>query len=282
MYTTLINTSSLREHLADCLILDCRFNLADVGYGRRVYAEAHIPGAHYLHLDEDMSAPITRESGRHPLPDPVKWHKTLLACGMQPGRQVIAYDDAGGAMAARAWCLLRWIGHDAVAVLDGGFPAWLAADGEVSTAIPQRLELSDPGDAVHPLAEQLVSTADVMENLNKPIFTLVDARSRERYLGLSEPIDPVAGHIPGARNRPLTDNLRDGFFKTAKELRQEWNELLDGEPAASIVHMCGSGVTACHNQLAMSVAGLNGSRVYSGSWSEWIRDPQRPLAGSQD
>lgn len=280
MYTTLINTGSLRDHLADCLILDCRFNLADVGYGRRAYAEAHIPGAYYLHLDEDMSSPITAESGRHPLPDPVKWQKTLHACGLQPGRQVVAYDDAGGAMAARAWWLLRWIGHDATAVLDGGFPAWLTDVGIVSTEIPQRIDLYEPR-TVHTRADQQVSSADVLANLDRQVFTLVDARSRDRFLGLTEPIDPVAGHIPGARNRPLTDNLSNGFFKTARELRQEWDELLDGEPAANIVHMCGSGVTACHNQLAMTIAGLSGSRVYSGSWSEWIRDPQRPLAGEQ-
>ncbi len=274
MYSTLVDAATLADHLGDpdWLLLDCRFSLADTGYGARVYGEGHLPGAHYLDLDQDLSSPITPDSGRHPLPQSEKLAATLVARGLNRRSQVVVYDDCGGMMAARCWWLLRWLGHAAVALLDGGIQAW---PGALETAIP----VATPGDFSARLRPAMnLDVAAVLANLAQPAFTLVDARSGERFRGEQEPIDPVAGHVPGALNRPLGDNLRDGRFKPAAELRDEWQRRLAGVVPGQVVHMCGSGVTACHNQLAMEIAGLTGSRLYAGSWSEWIRDPARPVA----
>ncbi len=276
MYTTVIDCTTLAQHLQETawLVVDCRFNLADTGYGRRVYAQGHIPGAHYLHLDDDLSSPITPDSGRHPLPDVEKLAATLRALGLRNNTQVVAYDDNGGAMAGRLWWLLRWMGHQAVAVLDGGWQAWQQQQGTLSPDPPKILA---EGNFQPQLQSGFTVTALDLRQANSP-WQLVDARAAERFRGEMEPIDPIAGHIPGALNRPLTDNLQNGYFKSAGQLRAEWEQVLQGCNLAQIVHMCGSGVTACHNQLAMEVAGLSGTRLYPGSWSEWIRDPQRPIA----
>ncbi len=276
MYTTVIDCTTLAQHLQETawLVVDCRFNLADTEYGRRVYAQGHIPGAHYLHLDDDLSSPITPDSGRHPLPDVEKLAATLRALGLRNNTQVVVYDDNGGAMAGRLWWLLRWMGHQAVAVLDGGWQAWQQQQGTLSPDPPKILA---EGNFQPQLQSGFTVTALDLRQANSP-WQLVDARAAERFRGEMEPIDPIAGHIPGALNRPLTDNLQNGYFKSAGQLRAEWEQVLQGCNLAQIVHMCGSGVTACHNQLAMEVAGLSGTRLYPGSWSEWIRDPQRPIA----
>lgn len=276
MYTTVIDCTTLAQHLQETawLVVDCCFNLADTEYGRRVYAQGHIPGAHYLHLDDDLSSPITPDSGRHPLPDVEKLAATLRALGLRNNTQVVVYDDNGGAMAGRLWWLLRWMGHQAVAVLDGGWQAWQQQQGTLSPDPPKILA---EGNFQPQLQSGFTVTALDLRQANSP-WQLVDARAAERFRGEMEPIDPIAGHIPGALNRPLTDNLQNGYFKSAGQLRAEWEQVLQGCNLAQIVHMCGSGVTACHNQLAMEVAGLSGTRLYPGSWSEWIRDPQRPIA----
>lgn len=275
MYHTLVTAEQVRQHQGDWCLLDCRFSLADTGYGARVYGEGHIPGAYYLDLDADLSSPIGPQDGRHPLPEPAKLNARLRGCGVAPGVQVVVYDDCGGAMAARAWWLLRWLGHDAVAVLDGGYPAWQALGAPPEQ---QRPKDRDSGWMAQPNTAAVVDVEAVAANLKAPEFTLVDARSGERFRGEQEPIDPVAGHIPGSLNRPLTDNLDSGRFKGPETLRREWLALLGEHRPEAVVHMCGSGVTACHNLLAMEHAGLSGSRLFAGSWSQWIRDGRRPIA----
>lgn len=273
MYRTLIDVEALAALEGAALILDCRFNLADTAAGERAYAESHLPGALYAHLDRDLSSPIRAQSGRHPLPDPAWLYAKLVAAGLTAKRQVVVYDDAGGATAARAWWLLRWLGHGAVAVLDGGWQAWVEAGQALESDRAQRLSADQPipvtTDGAQLIEVQALASAEVL---------LVDARAAERYRGEVEPIDAIAGHVPGAINAPLTDNLQGGRFLAPERLRERWSALLAGRDAGSVVHMCGSGVTACHNLLAMEHAGLAGSRLYAGSWSEWIRDPKRPLA----
>ena len=276
-HTTLITAATLHAHLddPDWVVVDCRFNLADPAAGRRAYQAGHIPGARYAHLDEDLSAPVTATTGRHPLPDPARLAATLGAWGIGPGTQVLAYDDLGGMLAAaRLWWLLRWLGHTAVAVLDGGLPAWTRAGLPLSTDVPviaARTFIARPDD-------RLWLTVEQVQGLPAHEL-LLDARGAARYRGEMEPIDPVAGHMPGALNLPTESNLAaDGCFLPAAALRARFAALLGERPAARVVHSCGSGVTACHNLLAMEVAGLSGSRLYAGSWSEWIRDPQRPVA----
>jgi len=281
-YRTLIDVETLQQRLNDArtVLLDCRFSLADPGAGRQAYRAGHIPGAHFADLERDLSAPIDAASGRHPLPDPTLLAQRLAAWGVDAATQVVVYDDLGGAMAARCWWLLRWLGHDAVALLDGGLPAWRAAGLPLSSAIPA------PAAAYVDLrlrANWVVDSDAVVANLRAPQFVLVDARAPERFRGEQEPIDPVAGHVPGALNRPLGSNLAtDGRFKPAARLRTEWRALLGQRAVADAVMMCGSGVTACHHLLALEVAGLGGARLYAGSWSEWIRDPARPVALGQD
>lgn len=275
MLNNIVDPQTLADALGrpDWLILDCRFNLADTDYGQRVYAEGHIPGAFYLHLDNDLSSPVTPETGRHPLPEIDRLSEKLRSIGMTSRSQVVVYDDCGGAMAVRAWWLLRWLGHEAVALLDGGFPAWIDVGGELQTDVPA---VARPGSFQPSMQKDF--TVELQQLLDNHDWQLVDARAPERFRGELEPIDPVAGRIPGAVNRPLTDNLENGYFKKPEQLREEWGTLLDGMEPERIVHMCGSGVTACHNQLAMEIAGITGTRLYPGSWSEWIRDPERPVA----
>ncbi|WP_415883682.1 sulfurtransferase [Neptuniibacter sp. QD34_54] len=277
MFTTIISAEELQNHISesDWVVFDCRFNLADTSAGKNAYLEGHIPGAIYLDLDQDLSSSITPETGRHPLPDLERFVARLVQAGVSNNTQVVVYDDCAGAMAARCWWLLRLVGHKAVAVLDGGLASWQSLGGELNDHIPQPTSTAYTFSL---LPNQNLTVAEVEQALDAQSIYLVDARAAERYRGEVEPIDPIAGHVPSALNRPLTDNLAEGKFKPAAQLREEWLSVLGGKSVEAVVHMCGSGVTACHNQLAMEIAGLSGSRVYSGSWSEWIRDPARPIA----
>ncbi|WP_415887153.1 sulfurtransferase [Neptuniibacter sp. QD37_6] len=277
MFATIISAEELQNHISesDWVVFDCRFNLADTSAGKNAYLEEHISGAIYLDLDRDLSSQITPETGRHPLPDLERFVDRLAQAGVSNNSQVVVYDDCAGAMAARCWWLLRLVGHKAVAVLDGGLPAWQSLGGELNDHIPQPTSTAYTFSL---LPNQNLTVAEVEQALDAQSIYLVDARAAERYRGEVEPIDPIAGHVPSALNRPLTDNLAEGKFKPAAQLREEWLSVLGGKSVEAVVHMCGSGVTACHNQLAMEIAGLSGSRVYSGSWSEWIRDLARPIA----
>ncbi|MFT3858347.1 MAG: sulfurtransferase [Aquabacterium sp.] len=263
----------------DCLVLDCRFNLADVDAGEAAWREGHVPDALYAHLDRDLSGPKTGRNGRHPLPSPEALAQTLARWGVMPETEVVAYDASGGMFAARLWWLLRWAGHARVRVLDGGWQAWQAADGTVETA-PPPARPHRTGAARPAQADWLVDAAQVLAQLEAPSQqTLIDARAPDRFRGENETMDPVGGHIPGARNRFFQLNLQaDGRFKPAAVLREEFLTLLDGADIGSVVHQCGSGVTACHNLLAMAHAGLPDTRLYPGSWSEWCADPARPVA----
>ncbi|MEH6473956.1 MAG: sulfurtransferase [Halopseudomonas sp.] len=284
-YRTLIDAQSLEAMLAGasadgrCVVLDCRFNLMQPEAGLEQYQQGHIPTAVYAHLDHDLSSPIIPQSGRHPLPDPQRLAKRLGEWGIAADTQVVVYDDMAGAMAARAWWLLRWLGHERVALLDGGLSAWIAAAGAISSQSESPACCGEYPLKLH--SDWLLNSAEVAANLaaEPPGFCLVDARNVERFVGEQEPIDPVAGHVPAALNRPLSDNLTPtNSFKSPDQLRGEWLALLGASAADDAVMMCGSGVTACHNLLAMEIAGLKGGRLYAGSWSEWIRDPQRPIA----
>jgi thiosulfate/3-mercaptopyruvate sulfurtransferase len=277
-FTTLIDANTLSEHLSsdDLTLFDCRFDLGNTQWGDTEYARAHVPGALYLHLDRDLSGPVTSHSGRHPLPDPAHFASRLAALGVSPDRQIVAYDQGNSAYAARLWWLARWIGLRNVAVLDGGIAAWRAAglplDTEVRTPQPRELGVTLAANA-------WVSTEAVDELRLRPGNLLIDARGAERFAGRNETLDPVAGHVPGARNRPFLDNLgADGRFLSADVLRQRFDTLLGSVGPSAVVAMCGSGVTACHNLLALEHAGFHGARLYAGSWSEWIRDPRRPIA----
>ena len=275
---TLVSVSELvaLQARGDVLVVDCRFDLADAGKGERDYLAAHIPGAVYAHLDHDLSDLSLRGLGRHPLPDDARLSAALSRWGWRPDLDVVAYDDANGALAAaRLWWLLRLAGHTRVGVLDGGLAAWRAAGLPLETGpVPQA-----PTNAhVHLDRAQIVGIDELERRRAAGGLLLVDARAAPRYRGEVEPIDAVGGHVPGALNRPFADNLdAGGRFKAAAELRHEFEALLGGH-ASEVVHMCGSGVTACHNQLAMEHAGLAGSRVFAPSWSGWISDPARAVA----
>lgn len=279
-FTTLIDVDSLVALAGSAVLLDCRFDLNDPGAGRRAYAEGHIPGARHADLNQDLSSPVTSTSGRHPLPAPDALAEYFAAAGIGRGTQVIAYDEANGSFAARAWWLLGWLGKAPVAVLDGGFKAWVAAGAPVETgeSKPARGD-PQPAFTVHLRPETVLTATDVLRALEDPRRLLVDARAAERFAGTVEPLDPVAGHVPGAVNHPFTGNLgEDGRFLPAAELRRRWLDRLRGTEPEDAILMCGSGVTACHNILAMASAGLPGGKLYAGSWSEWIRDPERPVA----
>lgn len=257
-------------------LIDCRFDLGDSTAGERAYAAGHLPGAVYAHLERDLSGPVGASTGRHPLPDPAALARRCGQWGVGANVQVIAYDDGNGAFAARLWWLLRWLGHDAVAVLDGGLRAWLAAGGSLTTHVTApapRAFVTRRDDS------RWVDADTVTAELAADRCVLVDARALERYAGEVEPIDPVAGHVPGAVPAPFTVNLGpDGRFLAPDPLASRWRALLAGRPPRALIAMCGSGVTACHDLLALEIAGLPGARLYAGSWSEWIRDPSRPVA----
>lgn len=278
-YNTLIDAATLHAHLdaPHWVVVDCRFNLMDAEAGRRAYRESHLPGARYAHLDEDLSSPITPTTGRHPLPNPDRLARRLGEWGIVPGTQIVAYDDMGGMLAAaRLWWLLRWLGHEAVAVLDGGFPAWREAGLPLTAETPMVQATVFNG---RPNDRLWLTTAQVQALAAEAEAVLLDARTAARFRGEMEPIDPVAGHIPGAVNLPTEGNLTAaGRFLPRAELQARFAAALGEQPPTAVVHSCGSGVTACHNLLAMEAAGLRGARLYAGSWSEWIRDPGRPRA----
>jgi len=280
MFTTLIDANTLSQHLSDpqWVILDCRHDLMNPDFGRNAFAEGHIESAQFANIDTDLSGPKKDADGvfrgRHPLPDRAALLETLRRWGINDDTQVVAYDAHGGMYAARLWWLLRWLGHGAVAVLDGGLAAWSAAGLPLVTAVTERPRGS--------LAEKAalvrkVSVGDLVENLDAKRLQVVDARANDRFRGENETIDPVGGHIPGARNRFFKDNLQaDGRFKDAATLKQELAPII-GTPASAVMQ-CGSGVTACHNLLALEIAGLPGAALYPGSWSEWCADSTRPIA----
>ena len=276
-YSTLIGALEFaqRTHDPDWIVFDCRFDLANPDFGRQAYATGHLPGAFFLDLDDDLSGAKTGTNGRHPLPDPAQLAARLAACGVGNHTQVVAYDDAGGMFAARLWWLLRWCGHHRVAVLDGGLQAWLAAGQALDDALPE----ARPATYTLALRADRVDAQHVRQHLGQPDMVLIDARSPDRFRGENEMLDPVGGHIPGAINRFFRDNLdAHNYFKQASVLREEFGALLGAHSPRQVVHQCGSGVTACVNALAMEAAGLSGSRLYAGSWSEWCADPSRPVA----
>jgi thiosulfate/3-mercaptopyruvate sulfurtransferase len=278
MFDKLVDVPTLAAHLDDpsWRVFDCRHDLGNTEYGANAYLKGHIPGALFMHCDRDLSGPHTGSNGRHPLPDVDTLVARLIACGINADTQVVAYDNEASAFAARLWWLLRWLGHDKVAVLNGGLPGWRRAKLPLETT--QRA--MTPGNFVpHPRPAMVVDTAYVAQHVHQPDMLLLDGRSEERYAGQNETLDPVAGHIPGAVNRFYFDCLDDAavYFKSADELRAEFADVLGDHPPAHVVHTCGSGVTACVNLLGMEVAGLPGSRLYAGSWSEWCSDPSRPF-----
>ncbi|HHT9136286.1 MAG TPA: sulfurtransferase [Candidatus Wunengus sp. YC60] len=282
--TTLISVSELVSHITspNWVIVDCRFSLDDAGRGRRDYLQSHIPGAVYAHLNENLSGQIVPgKTGRHPLPQPEKFVKTLSNWGIDDDVQVVAYDDKGGAMAAaRLWWLLRWLGHDAVAVLNGGWQQWL----NNGCPITNKTETREPRVFTPGIRNDLLySVSGVLDILNDPNYRLLDSRSADRYRGENEMVDPVAGHIPGALSAPFSDNLRsDGLFLSQGELKAHFQKLLGDVPTKRAVFYCGSGVTAAHNLLAVAHAGLGDACLYAGSWSEWITTHDRPIARGSD
>ncbi|MET1078004.1 MAG: sulfurtransferase [Pseudomonas sp.] len=276
----LLSPLQLAERLGqpDLVVLDCRFALDDLAYGQRSYAEGHIPGAQFADLEQHLSGPIRPGvTGRHPLPDPAALMQRLRDWGVNQHSQVVLYDDGPGAYAAHAWWLLSWLGKNSgVQLLDGGLKAW--RDAGLTLQIDQvRVAAGHfTGEADE---RMLIDAAQLLERLGDPQLTLLDARAQPRFRGEMEPIDPVAGHIPGAQCAPFTDNLdADGFFLPAAQLRARFAALLGPRPAEQLVAYCGSGVTACHNLFALQLAGYDSPRLYPGSWSEWITDPNRPLA----
>ena len=277
MPNILVSPAELAGHLTDpqWIVFDTRHDLMDPAKGPRLYAEGHIPGAFFLHMDDDLAAPKTGTNGRHPMPDIHEFAAKINQCGVTPDSQVVVYDDIGGNFAVRLWWMLRWLGHEKAALLDGGYPLWTKEGHPVSKEAPA------PREGSFVPRPHLGSTVDVHfmeQHHGDPSIKVLDARAAERFQGLKEPIDPVAGHIPGAINRFWQQNLNpDGRFKAPKQLRAEFEQLL-GPEAERTVHMCGSGVTACHNAFAMELAGLPPGRLYPGSWSEWVSDPARPVA----
>ena len=277
-YTTLVSTQELAAQLGNpnWIVLDCRFTLTDPNGGRMAYEDGHIPGARYVHLDDDMASP-GGSGGRHPLPDPKTLSAKLCRLGVGINRQVVVYDDSFGSMAVRMWWLLRWLGHPDVALLDGGFPKWQREKRPIAKEAP--IDLHTASCPSLPERSMWVNATEVETALKDQNLRLIDARPDRRFTGDYEPLDPVAGHVPGAINWPFEENLDfDGTFLAPEALRENYQALLKGVAPHQVIHMCGSGVTACHNILAMEVAGLSGSRLYPGSWSEWITDPKRPVA----
>jgi len=271
MPTALVSTAGLAAH-AEWRVFDCRHDLAKPALGEDQYREAHIPGALFAHLERDLSAPKTGRNGRHPLPRPDVFTAWVGTQGIKPSHQVVCYDAGNGAMAARLWWMLRWIGHVGVAVLDGGLAKWVAERRPVTAEIP-RFQSSDYPDR---FGTQMALDVNGVVQHGSDVL-LLDARAPARYRGEQEPIDPVAGRIPGAKNRFNMDNVSpQGTFKSPGQLKEEFQAVLGDRAPSDVVHYCGSGVAACHNLLAMEIAGLPGGRLYAGSWSEWIADPKRP------
>jgi thiosulfate/3-mercaptopyruvate sulfurtransferase len=270
------NTASENPVETDWVVVDCRFNLQQPAAGQHLYAEGHIPGAFYADLDRDLAGQKAAEAGRHPLPDVAELQKLLSGFGIGPDTRVVVYDEGGGAMAARLWWLLRWLGHAQVSLLDGGFAAWRAAGFPVSAGQPA---LRKGSFVARPGSMPVLTTHDVEAALGTAQMLLLDLRAHDRYLGRVEPLDSVAGHIPGAVSAPFSENLGpDGHFRPVPALHQHYLALLGDRPASEVVCMCGSGVTACHGIFALELAGWSGAGLYAGSWSEWIRSAERPVA----
>ncbi len=277
MEKILVAAEELAKHLDDpnWVVFDTRHELADTQRGRRSYEAGHIPGAYFLHVDDDLSGPKTGQNGRHPLPDLAAFAAKINERGVKPGTQVVVYDDLNGNFAVRLWWMLRWLGHDKVALLDGGWPHWERAKLPVSKDVPA---LRKGSFSAKPHLGETVDTPFIERFREDPSIVLLDARAADRFNGLQETIDPVAGHIPGAMNRFWQKNLKsDGRFKAPEELRKEYEALLGSHKPDEVVHMCGSGVTACHNMFAMALAGMPAGRLYPGSWSEWCADRSRPM-----
>jgi thiosulfate/3-mercaptopyruvate sulfurtransferase len=274
----LVTVEQLRKHLNDAqwCVVDVRHDLFDTTAGIRAYREGHIPGAVFANIDTQLSGTKTGLNGRHPLPRRADLIDTFRDWGINNDTQIVAYDAQGGQFASRLWWLARWLGHRSVALLDGGWPKWSSDTQLTSQQLPARARGNfTASDSIMPLA----TVEQILRQLDSTNHALLDARTAERYRGEEEPIDPVAGHIPGARNRPWLQNLNpDQTFKSPRVLRSEFDALLDTRSPEQVTHQCGSGVTACHNLFAMELAGLPGSALYGGSWSEWIADPARPIA----
>jgi thiosulfate/3-mercaptopyruvate sulfurtransferase len=274
-FTTLVDVATLASHLDDpaWVVVDCRHALAELSLGRHRYDEAHIPGAFFADSERDLAGAHTGTNGRHPLPDPDAFAAFLRGVGANDTTQIVAYDAGGDIFAARMWFLCHWIGHDACAVLDGGLAAWIGGGYPVTTTLPPPRNGAIQA-RVRP--ELVVDAPYVLAHLDDPHMQLIDARAADRFAGRNETVDPVAGHIPGARNRFYKENFaEDGHFKSSPDLRAAFEPF---GPSESIVHQCGSGISGALNLLAMEVASLHGARLYAGSWSEWIADPSRPIA----
>jgi thiosulfate/3-mercaptopyruvate sulfurtransferase len=277
-FTTIVSTEQLNDltRLPTTAIVDCRFKLDDVAWGRREYETSHVPGAVYADLEHDLSGPKTGANGRHPLPDPAVLARTFSRLGIGSSDQVVAYDQNNGMFAARLWWLLRWLGHESVAVLDGGFAKWIAEGRPVRGGVEQRQPAAFRGE---PRANAVLTVDDVDRLRQSDAWRLVDARAPERFRGDVEPLDRKAGHIPGAIDRYFMNYLvAQGTFRTPGQLEEQWRNAIGNLPPDRVVCYCGSGVTACHNLLALEHAGLGGARLYPGSWSEWSSDPSRPVA----
>jgi thiosulfate/3-mercaptopyruvate sulfurtransferase len=272
MATTLVSTEDLANH-PEWRVFDCRHDLLKPDLGAQQYREAHIPGALFAHLEHDLSSVRDSRNGRHPLPYLGAFLAWVGQQGIRPTDQVVCYDAAGGVTAARLWWMMRWIGHEDVAVLDGGFAKWKAEGHPTTDAVPRFEHSTYPA---RQRAGEAVGALFVERNRSEVL--LIDARAPERFRGVSEPIDRLAGHIPGAKNRFCNENLKDGVFKKPEELRREFGEVLGKSSPSTVVNYCGSGVAACHNLLAMEIAGLRGAKLYPGSWSDWISDPKRPVS----
>ncbi len=276
-YKTLISAQGLLQNVnkQDWIVVDCRFSLADAEAGFKAYRHGHLPGARYADLNKDLSGQITDYTGRHPLPNFSQLARKLGEWGIDNHTQVVAYDDAGGVFASRLWWLLRWLGHYQVAVLDGGLTHWKKLGYPLTTVLPI---LKPVIFRPYPGEDSGLTAIQVENGLAQKQLCLIDARAAERFHGQQEPMDSVAGHIPGALSRPFQSNLdKDGLFFSSEKLQSQFNQLIGNKSSNQVAHMCGSGVTACHNLLAMEIAGLTGSKLYPGSWSEWIRNKNRSV-----
>jgi thiosulfate/3-mercaptopyruvate sulfurtransferase len=275
--STLVSAAELDALLDDrrCIVVDCRFEFSETGKGRADWLSGHIPSAAYAHLDDDLSSPITEDSGRHPLPDSERFAEYLSAIGWTPGKLLVAYDEGSNALASRLWWLMRYFGQSA-ALLDGGLAAWLASGRPLESGEP--VQSATEAVRLVPNEAMKIGTEGILKALGSDEIVVLDARAGQRFRGEVEPLDARAGHIPGSLNRPFGANLEQGGqFKSPAVLREEYLDLLSGRDPTGVAHSCGSGVTACHNLFAMELAGLQGTRLYPGSWSEWIRDSDRPI-----
>ena len=277
-YKTIISAEDLKNNIDnnDFIVFDCRCDISDSSYGRSAYNDGHIQNSIFIDVDHDLASEKTVDSGRHPLPDPEILSEKLSQWGMNSSKQVVVYDDAGGAFASRMWWIFKWLGHTNVAVLDGALGAWMSSGGKLTskTTIFERSSFTPKiHDDLH------VSLKEVEEAQYQMDKLILDARSKERYLGIKDPVDPVAGHIPGAISHPLGLNLdKNGHFKSVEELKHGFNKVIGDTKSFNIISMCGSGITACHNILALEICGFKDIPLYVGSWSEWIVDKNRPIA----